>query len=143
MRKIVMISSILLLLLSFSAFASDLSWHTANELTLAWSPVTKNNQGESISDVIHYEIAIVSASSVDRNKDKVIIGSTEATQHQIEFNEEGRFILGVRAVRIIEGEALSTSTWAWSDDPSAAKEGRVFGGQFFFPLASPQGMQKL
>ena len=133
---------IMLTLLCFGARAMD--WTTANQITVAWSPVTTLADGSAIppGDQILYEVYFVPETG-DKSIDRIFIGETNETQYVITFVEEGCYFIGVRSARIRTSEKISVSGFAWSDDPAAVKNGVTFGVVYFLMPGNVSGMEVL
>jgi hypothetical protein len=55
------------------------------------------------------------------------------------MNVEGRYFLGVKAVRTVDGSVVSESAISWSDD-AAATNSNPFGVQFYKVPNPPGGL---
>lgn len=131
---------IMLSLLCFGARAMD--WTTANQITVAWLPVTTLADGSEIppGDQILYEVFSVPEAG-NKTTDRIFIGETNATEYVVTFIEEGRYFIGVRSARAINAEKISVSTFMWSDDPAACKDGVTFGVIYFIAPGSVNGLE--
>lgn len=123
-------------------FANAVDWKTANQVTLAWNPATSMGGGAAIpeGDVVSYEVFTVPEIG-DKALDRTPEGETLSTEMVISFIEEGRFYLGVRAVRSKNGQRLSQSEIIWTDDPSVMKDGKAQGVIFFRVPGEPLALE--
>jgi hypothetical protein len=131
MRKF-FISMIIVAALFISAtFASAENWVTANQITVSWDPVT-----------------VQSGTVTYKTFTKPVTGGTETfvstvntTQSVITFTTEGRYYLGVKSVRNVDGIELESSSISWSNDPAVCLNGVTFGAQYYIPPANVGGMK--
>jgi hypothetical protein len=132
--------SIFLFIFINSSHAVD--WLTANQVTLAWNPVTSMEGGAAIpeGDVISYEVFSVPEIG-DKALDLKLEGETLSTEMTISFIEEGRFYLGVRAVRQKYDKRVSQSQVIWTDDPGAMKDGKAQGVIFSRAPSEPLDLE--
>jgi len=119
-----------------------LDWTTANQVTVAWTPVITLVDGSVVpaGDQILYEVYSVPETG-DKSIDRIFIGETNATEYVVTFVEEGRYFIGVRSTRVRTSEKISVSGFAWSDDPAAVKNGVTFGVVYFIAPGEPGGME--
>jgi hypothetical protein len=140
MKRLVTIIGILALLCS-QAIAID--WTTANQSTVGWDAVTMNVEGVPIpvGDTIQYDLYLVKESSVDRETDKIKKGTTDELQYIFTFNQEGRWLAGIQAVRTpaASPEDKKYSTLIWSDNADASLVPKPFGFVYFASPADPGG----
>jgi len=120
--------------------AYAVTWHTANQSTIAWDAVNTLSSGEPIpaGDVIQYKIYLVTPTENRDNPTE--IGVTEGLEFTITITTEGEFYPGVRAVRLSNGVPVGESEISWSDNPEATNE-NPFGIRYFLPPASITGMK--
>jgi len=116
-------------------------WITANQVTLAWDPVTTLENGQPIPEgnIIKYEIFYVPENG-NKTLDNRLLGETLDAEYVITFTEEGNFILGVRATRWINDQLRGKSEIIWTDDPAVMKDGTAQGIVFFRSPASVLGL---
>jgi hypothetical protein len=114
-------------LLMFTA-AHALEWHSANSITLGW-----DNTNTDLTDV-SYEVF----RTKHNHTDTLSLGLTNATEMVVTL-PEGKWLLGVASVRIVDGQEVARSEVAWSDDPLYADP--TFGVQFFKGPAAPKGLR--
>ena len=138
MKKI-FVAIAIVLMVATAAWA--ITWHTANQSTVAWDPVTQNSSGDPIDPAeIKYDVYLKNAITGGAET-KITEAPIDLTQHTITLNVEGKFYVGVQAVRIVGGEVVSTSAIAWSDDPQYV-QGDTFGIQYFLPPKAPGNIRK-
>jgi hypothetical protein len=134
--KKTMILGILLILSVFITIraAHAFEWVTANQKTIAWDAVTTKTDGTAIptTDTVEYIAYIANADSDPQKDNPAKVWQGPETQTVITLNVEGRFLVGIRAVRkIADGTEVGESTIAWSDTPVATNNSE-FGIRFFF-----------
>ena len=137
MKRLVTIIGIIALLTT-SAFAVE--WTTANQSTVGWDAVTQNVDGEPFpeGDTIEYDVFLVKESSTDRNADKIKKGTTADLQYVFTFDQEGRWLAGLQAVRTpaASPEDIKRSAIIWSDSIDVTFVPVPFG---FIYFANPGG----
>jgi hypothetical protein len=143
MKKIVM-AMVLAMMLVFTgtAMAQVDNWHIANQATVGWNAVTLLDNGEPIpaTDTVRY-VVLMSNAITDPNKtNPVELGTTDALEYVITLNTEGRYLVGIKSERLVEGTKVAESTVAWSDDPAAVKDGKTFGLTYFRPPQAVGGI---
>lgn len=126
----------------FIDLANSVEWKPANQVTLAWGPVTKTEAGDPIppEDSILYEVFIIPENG-NKSIDGISQGETGDLQKVVSFSVEGRFFLGVRAYRVKDGVKVASSLIAWTDNPEVVKDGITQGVVFFFGPGSPKTLE--
>ena len=135
-----LISVLLLLLLPCCASAQ--TWHTTNQVTLAWDAVTLLDNGQPVpaTDTVKYQ-TYVKFQNADAAP--VAIGSeTALTQQAIAFSSEGRYYLCVDAVRYIPNEPEGQrSGLSCSHDGAVTATGTPFGVKYFNKPGGPNRLR--
>ena len=137
MKKLTIVLA-LLLIVSGAAWAQI--WHTTNQATVKWDAVTELLDGTPLpaGDVIRYDIYMVNAvTDVEKANPVKIAEDIEATQHTLTLGVEGRYLLGIKAKRVVEGEMVGESEMGWTDDPEIVANGEIWGLRYFLGLAKP------
>jgi len=132
--KTLLITLSIVLLAAVSANAQ--TWHTANQVTLAWSAVAPIQP----TDVITYQVYIKdSVSGTPTAYGAPIAG----TQQLVQFTAEGRFYLCVETLRLPQGEStpIPSERIACSDVATDTQSGIPFGLRYFAPPASVGGLR--
>lgn len=120
-------------------------WYPANQSTLAWDHENTNTLPDGTvvtipQEELSYRVFRTLSSAPDKENPE-FLGNTTDKSFLVRFAEEGRYLLGVQAVRTIPGvEKPVTSVIAWSDDPAATHD-LPFGVEFFVPPAAPVGVR--
>lgn len=136
-----LVTALFLLLTVATAFA--ISWHTANQATVAWDAVTTVDNGDPLpaTDTIEYVVYLANAITDPDKNNPVEIETTTSLQSVITLNVEGSYWVGVKSVRkIADGTNVGESRVAWSDNPADCKDGQDFGLRYFQPPAAPGGL---
>lgn len=122
MKTLIVSFIIGLSLTSLTLYADAQSWTTANQITVEWDPVTV------ASGTVTYKTYTKPAlgGAVVLVNDKISETVTTMT-----FKTEGRYFLGVSAVRTIDGVDFETPTISWSDVPTDVLNGQTFGIQYY------------
>ena len=126
--------ALLIGLLITPALSQEIDWTVANEITVGWDEVTTTVEGNAVpeEDLIKYELFLVDANSTTRFSDRILVGETELLRYTYTFPSEGKWIAGVRAVRVIADypDQISTSIISWSDGDHVGEAGK-FGFLYF------------
>jgi hypothetical protein len=133
MKKLFGLVLVLMFVFSVNAFAID--WIMANEKTVGWSASTLENGGPVPEDnVIQYKVFVANAVTDPDKTNPVEVGTTESLEYTLTLNVEGKYLPGVQAIRIIDGEEVSNSIIAWSDNPVVCKDEKTFGIKYSLGL---------
>ena len=109
------------------------TWHTANQATVAWDAVTTLTNDDPVpeGDIVKYKVWLKNAVTGGEPVDLAEVAELEYT---ITLNTEGRYFVGVSALRYSsEDILLNESIICWSDVIECTAEG-PFGIQYFLPL---------
>lgn len=126
--KRILLTLMMLLLIPASSWAQQ--WVTANQISVAWDPVSVS------SGVVSYKTYTKPAAGGV----ETFFSTVTTTTATITFAVEGRYFLGVQTVRTLDGTEL-LSTIAWSNNPADCRGGVTFGAQYYIPPAAPGGMR--
>jgi len=124
-----------------NGFAQD-EWHPPTSALVGWDEVTTLSDGTHIPelDVVFYRTYIRRAEAGE-----IVVASPEVVdlQYYFTFSGEGRYRVGVQAVREPEGEEEMEieSAIAWSSDPAACADGIVFGFITYLDPAAPMNLR--
>ena len=116
------------------------TWHTTNQFTVQWDAVSTTADGGAITGTVEYEVFIANAVTDPNKANPVSVWRGPETQATLTLNTEGQYMIGVKAIGVVDGSDVSESTMAWSDDP-AATNNATFGVKHFFAPASPGGLR--
>ncbi len=129
---------ILLFCLLLSPFLSHaFTWVAANQADVAWDAVTTLMDGEPVpaTDTIKYKVYLKDESDTISE-----IQETDQVQLTITFPIDGKFLVGVKAVRYRGTEWLGASAISWSDAGGVTAPD-PFGITSYRKPAKPQGMR--
>ena len=138
MKKILLLA--VLFFFGFIGIAQAQTWHTANQVTVAWDAVTTLSNGDPIpsGDSISYNIYI----KLEDGTNLEHVGTTNMLTHTITFNAEGRYFIGFQTVRVPEGETeQQLSATVWSSDPAICANNEDFGVKFFLAAGTVTGVR--
>ena len=142
MKKFILLITVFFLLPCSLVYAQT-NWVTANQLTIGWDAVSSLENGDQIPEnsKIVYEIYTKDWKDVSGTTMKDV-GNTEDTTFTITLEQEGRYFIGVKAIRkdLTNNEILSESTISWSDNPDYVSEQNIFGTRYFL---APGQVKKL
>lgn len=124
---------IVLAVLFFAGAAFGQTWHTANQVTLAWDAVP---QAQPTDGPNRYQVYIKFQAA---DAAPVAVGSEiEATQQAVSFSAEGRYYLCVDAARYPQGETVPVrSELSCSHDAAVTADGVPFGVKYFVNPGKP------
>lgn len=121
------------LLFACPVLALSQSWHTANQVTIGWNASDGSTVDPVIpQDQISYRVYLTNFETDPEKANPSRIGETADTQFTITLNTHGRYIVGVSAIRTVEGEVVGESDKVWSDEANPA-----FGIQYYSPPPAP------
>jgi hypothetical protein len=113
--------------------AQAVDWYSANQATMAWTPVTTMDNGKAIPEgsIVKYQTYLNDAVADPDKKNPIDAGIVDIAEKTFTLTAEGKFYGGVRALRYIGTELVSQSIIIWSDDPLVCKDGKTFGLKFY------------
>jgi len=127
---------ITLALVLFAAPAFAQTWHTANQVTLAWDAVPKVQTTDAANK---YQVYTKVGAAGTPQK---VGAEITTTQQAITFSAEGRYFLCAQAVRYPQGETVGIpSTISCSDVAVNVQGGVPFGVVYFVAPAGPGGLR--
>lgn len=126
--------AMLFVLLFTATQAVAQTWKPTNQVTVAWDAVTVT------SGTVSYNIYIRPEAGGTPTLTNPKVATTQAT---VTFTTEGRYYLGVSAIRTVGGVDVESSTVSWSSDPSVTFQGATFGVQYLVPPSAPVGIRPL
>lgn len=125
-----------------AAIAED--WYPANGSTLAWvmNYTATRADGTTFTipanEITFRVYRVLSVNTTKANPE--FLGNTTEKTFLVRFAEEGKYHLGVQAVRTVAGVEPLSSPIGWSDDATITN-GKPFGVVFVVPPATPTGIQ--
>ena len=111
-------------------------WKTANQITFAWDESITSGIPQ---DQVSYSVYMVPDTDTAKANPTLVVEKLTALEYTVTMNVEGRFFLGVNAVRTVDGAVVSESPVSWSDDP-AVTGSNPFGVQFYKTPNKPSGL---
>lgn len=132
MKKLLLVLAVILL----PVITMGQTWHTANQVTVAWDAVPPI----AIGDVIKYQV--YTKTSIGGIPVKVD-GEITSTSSTITFSQEGRYFIGVQTMRYPTGETVGIPSvkTAWSDVAVDCASAGPFGIVYYVPPPAPGGMR--
>lgn len=139
MKRFWLLMFVVLTIVFTGWFAEAQQWVPANQSTIAWNATTTDVEGNPLpqDSVVKYYIYLKEF-GVEGDGEKV--GETDVLQYTVTFPGEGKFIVGVRSVRLAEGEVVGESTINWSD-VNGESTPEPFGFIIYGPPAEPVGLR--
>lgn len=144
MKKIIMIL-VFAVCLSFPSMILAQNWYITDQGTIEWDAVTVLGNGDPIpiGDIVQYQVYLC---RYDEPKENAVPeGSpTDLTEYTFTLVNEGRYWVGVRALRTPQGEteAIPSPGIAWSDDPLVCESSETFGFKLYFSPIGAVGLRK-
>jgi len=144
LRKWSMIAALIMTLV-FAGSAFCVEWKTTNQATVAWDAVTTLDDGSAVpaNNTVKYRVYLSNADS-DPDKASPALLTAEpitALEYTLTLNAEGRYLVGVQAVRYDENSTeVGTSTINWSDTNGEATP-NPFGLLHYLPPAAPANLR--
>jgi hypothetical protein len=133
-KYLLMFSFIVLLVLSVRVvFAQE--FYTTNQATVAWD---QDFGGVATSEVL-WNIYLANAITDPEKANPVKVATALNQQYVITLNTEGKYFVGVSAIRKIGSEVVGESAITWSDIQGDSPK---FGLQYFTIPAAPTKIVK-
>lgn len=117
--------------------AYGLTWHTTNQFSIAWDPVT------STEGTISYKVYIANAVTDPTKANKVEAqGSpTDNTNITLTLNTQGQYYVGVSTVLTLpDNTKIESQDINWSDDPAGNQTNEAFGIRYYV-INAPGGLR--
>ena len=126
--------AVLLTFLLLTVSAWGLTWNTANQMTVAWdASATADIPQEQIT----YTVYMIDSTDTAKDNPIMVAEGLIDTEYTFTFATEGRYLLGVKAVRTVSGEKVSESVISWSDNEQYTTN--TFGAVFYKAPNQPGG----
>ena len=135
-KKLALMVLVLFVLAPMVALAQ--TWYTANQATVAWDPVPPVATGDTIKYQVYTRVGTTGT--------PVKVGNEiTATQLAITFSVEGRYYVGVDAVRYPSGETagIRSATISWSSNAADCSSAGPFGIVFYVAPAAATGLRNV
>lgn len=130
-RLMVLMAMVAMVVMAGSALAQQ--WTVANQITVAWDPVTV------ASGTVSYKVY----SKPENGGPETLLDTVTTAQYTATFSVEGRYFLGARAVRTVGGVDIDSTRISWSDTPGDVLNGETFGAQYYLPPGNVGGLKIL
>lgn len=131
------IISMLAVLFFIAGIAWALTWHTTNQFTIAWDPVTVTD------GTVSYKVLIANAVT-DPNKANPVEADgspTDQTQITLTLASQGQYYVGVKSVLTLsDGSTVESEDTNWSDDPTGNANDEAFGIRYYL-VNAPTGLR--
>ena len=114
----------LILVFATPAFGVD-TWYPANQGAFTWDPVTTMEDGSAvIPGQLTYRLYI----KLEGTGEITEAGEVAGAPVTLTFDRDGKHRVGVKVIRMVDGEIVSASKdISWSDDPVFCENGETFG----------------
>jgi len=140
MKKTITVLAILFFI--FIGTANALDWHTANQATIGWNPVTTLADGNPIppGSVIAYQTYLANAVTDPTKQNPTDTGIVDTNEKIYTLTIEGKYFVGVQTLREVDGETIMSSYIAWSDIAEFCLNGVTFGLRFYLIPDNIEGL---
>lgn len=143
-RYLVILLSVLLA--PVVAVAAPDKYHVADSVTVTWDAVTTQGDGTALSadGAIEYEIFYA---PMDRSNPVSIWRGPETTA-TISLPAQGKYLLGIQTILVVEQTDANRSPFGWTDDPEIVGDtdgdgvGDTWGLMWFMPPGQAKGFIK-
>ena len=118
---------------------SAFEWIGTNQATIEWNPVTTISGDDPIpaGDTIKYRIY----TKTEPGGIETFIGETDKLTYTITFSTEGRYVAGVRAVRVPKDQSMETlSPYTWSNSTDRKAVPVPFGLEYYLNPSEVNGL---
>jgi hypothetical protein len=123
--------------------AAEIVWKPTNQATIAWDAVSTFDDGTAlpVGSTVQYDT--FTRRDTDPVTTYVRAITVTAPTATLTFLAEGRYFVGVQAIRLINDTITpeSNSTISWSDNTAVAQGGAPFGVSYYKKLKDPGGMR--
>jgi len=130
MKRIVL-AVLVMVFIGFTGLAQAQTWVPTNAITVAWDAVTVP------SGTVSYKLYIKPATGGTESFAQTVTGTTAT----VSFPVEGRYYIGVRTVRSVDGIELESSNIGWSNDAAYVMNGATFGAQYYIAPGNITGLR--
>lgn len=133
----------LIMLLVFAQAGICVEWRSTNQATVAWDAVTTLNDGSALpaGDYIAYRVYLANSVTDPEKSNPALLGETDQLQYTVTLNVEGKYYVGVQAVRYDATDTeIETSIINWSD-VNGDMTPNPFGLVHYLPPAAPLNLR--
>ena len=118
------------------------TWYNTNQATLLWGAVVTLDEDIPLpaGETMYYH-AYLKKGSADSVPIKVSSDPFEALEYTFTFEEEGKYFMGVSAVRVLEGEEYESPV-AWSHNEIDCRNNEAFGILYIVTPAKPFDLRR-
>jgi hypothetical protein len=103
-------------------------WLPANSVTLQWDDVLlPAGMNGTVSYKVYYRFNGADASAA------VYVTTVTVPEAVLTFKDEGRYILGAKSVRNVDGVEVEASETSWTDQAQYVQGGKTFGILYYTP----------
>jgi hypothetical protein len=124
------------------------TWHTMNQATIEWDPVTTiDGSPLPTGDIIKYRVWLANAVTDPEKSNPTQVGGVDGPIYTITLNVEGKYYVGVQAVRYTPNggggyEEIASSGICWADNAECSEPtDGPFALRYFVAPDSPKNMR--
>jgi hypothetical protein len=131
MKRLYVLLALSIIFCMFAGVAQAQTWTTANQITVAWDAVTVPTGTVSYKVYSKPEVGTV----------ETLLTTVTTTQATVTFTTEGRYFLGAKSIRNVDGIEIEASRTAWSNVATDVQAGLTFGVQYYTRPAAVTGIR--
>jgi len=139
MKKLSLIIVCILAMVAMASFANaEVTFHNANEVTVAWDAVTTDVDGDPVTGTVQYRIYLANADTdPDKTNPIIVLDNITDVSAIITLSVKGRFFIGVQAV-LDDLESVIN----WGDEIENQETVELFGLRFAVPPHAPKNIKR-
>jgi hypothetical protein len=126
---------ILFITFVLSTFAAAQVYYPADSLNVAWDSVVVPS-GSTVEYAVYTRLT---TQGVGEAQLRTTVQNPSAA---VQFTSEGRYFVGVKAVRKVGGQEVASSEISWSDNATSCQGGVTFGAVYYSAPSAPKGLRK-
>jgi len=141
--KRVVLAVILIFTLAHIAGAAEMVWKPTNQASIAWDAVTTFDDGSALPSGSTVQYDTFTRGEKDPVTTYVRAATVTVPAVTLTFQIEGRYFVGVQAIRLVNGVVVpeSNSTISWSDNADMVQGGIPFGISYYKKLKAVGGLR--
>ena len=130
-----LMAALLIVFVAAPVWAQDVIWHNANQVTVGWTVVTQDIDGDVITGVT-YEVLLANADTDPSKTNPVVVAETDLLEATLTMTK-GRYYVGVRAVYLDMKGSIN-----WGDELENQEDVGLIGLRFAVSPKPPRGLHR-
>lgn len=138
--KGVVLALLLSLCICVNAYAID--WYSTNQATVEWD--YESTWAEWVNSGVNNKVKfnLYLKNSTDGTPVILTPDPISEVMYTVTLRDEGKYFIGVSAVKMLGNEVVSESEISWSDVPEVCASLKDFGIKYFTQLNQPLGLRR-